>query len=578
MPVAVQQVEEGAPVSSSASESFAEETVDTESATAPTPAEVLPPEVAKPALPELAEAVRPVLPDPAPLFAGTDREALESPSGALCEINTLVLKSGEQLVAFCALDRAAHGEQFVAAVVEELRAAGSEIDGDNLVLTATGVHTNLFGGVAGSKVLEAQLGAMAPETLKSASNQVAQSILRAEAAITPASILNSERDAPQFHVRQGGDDIPLDSALGVLCVQDGPGKTRGLIVNYALQPPVGFGEGAQETAGVPGELRDALRARWGEETAVLFINGAAGDALPALTGEHSEGIAEGMASLVMEMCDQGQARDSAALWVQAYDRMLPPSLLEDLVQTRARIHEVWLDRTLLIGCTGLPSGEMGMLVRVNALQEGADSVFLLSQSGAYSGYHPTIEVYWTNPDAAKLCFYGPLMVSWYGANLLPYRDDSVAVWDEVPTLAPYATAFRRGMDIGAAQAEVIGTAWIQTAVGLDGMVKVLEGRLESIPEDMNRMLKQMDEAEALLALKQFVAIYLRTEQEEISYPAEQRALLMGIAEGANRPFDQIYLLQLLGRRDVLPREVNAIIHLVEQVNKVTMPGLDLLAL
>jgi hypothetical protein len=134
------------------------------------------------------------------------------------------------------------------------------------------------------------------------------------------------------------------------------------------------------------------------------------------------------------------------------------------------------------------------------------------------------------------------------------------------------------MDIGAAQAEVIGTAWIQTAVGLDGMVKVLEGRLESIPEDMNRMLKQMDEAEALLALKQFVAIYLRTEQEEISYPAEQRALLMGIAEGANRPFDQIYLLQLLGRRDVLPREVNAIIHLVEQVNKVTMPGLDLLAL
>lgn len=74
--------------------------------------------------------------------------------------------------------------------------------------------------------------------------------------------------------------IPLDSpdqSVNVMRLEDGDGRPRCFIVNYANHPDTDNTNRTKFSADYPGHLRVALRRRYGRDVVVVFLNGCCGD-------------------------------------------------------------------------------------------------------------------------------------------------------------------------------------------------------------------------------------------------------------------------------------------------------------
>jgi len=68
----------------------------------------------------------------------------------------------------------------------------------------------------------------------------------------------------------------VDHSVNIIKVDDGDGKVKCLIVNYANHPDT-YSSKIKYSADYPGYLRESLKRRYGEDVVVLYFNGCEGD-------------------------------------------------------------------------------------------------------------------------------------------------------------------------------------------------------------------------------------------------------------------------------------------------------------
>lgn len=491
---------------------------------------------------------------------GSDADPLKN-----FEVNALVLRVGEKTVAFASADVAAFGAPMTDAVASALAAGGSAIQKDQLLLGATAVDTGWHPGVIQGVMQEALFGNFDQAGFDALAAAFTQAIQQAEAALAPAAYLTGESDAPEYHAaREGASDTP-DSTLGFLLAQGADGQPLGAIVNYAIQPPKEFGDTPLGGRGFPGRIAEALRGKTAADLPVVFYNGVAGD-LDQKLPEDAEGqnaAAAAIADLAMGSLEGATPRKESSLWSASRTVKLPPSLLGEMIADSALLSEIHLSDEVFVSLPGAPAAQIGVLLRVKALEQGASGVFLCSYANDFQGYHPGISEYMLAGDRARMAFHGPLMISWYADSCLAYEPSAITM-DMIPELAGHQLAFDAGLKRGEAERDAILTAWANLDTGLQGLGKLMtqfKDKLKELPPEAEALLSNLKPKQIPLVARQVAGTYLRTEFADNT--PEQRVTFMGVAKGVGIPYDAVLLLDTLSRPEKLPKDVQAFLLLLK---------------
>jgi len=496
----------------------------------------------------------PPLPKPAPLYAGASTVVVENSPGL--EVNTLVLRSAATTVAFCAVDTAAVDQNLFEAVAARLANKGVKIHPRNLLLTATGVPTGLFSGSMQSGLYETMFGAYRKEAAENAAEHIATAIADTQAKLVPARIRVSEAEAPGFQVLRSGGSVTADSTVSILYVESQNAKAMACMVNYAIVPAIMPGTGEVKDRGLPGIIARAIDMAAGEEIPVLVLNGAAGDIEPKRDipgGPEAMGAA--LAELIQSAWKDLEGKATAALncWSQAVN--LPATLAPGLLPGRAVLNEVRLDDTVFVGIPGLPSAQIGLLLRAKAMSAGAEHVFLLALTNGYTGFHPNIEEYFSATPPTYFSLYGPAMIVWYGDRCLRWAN-AEPIWNDVPLLSRYASAYKNALERGQREKVELMEQWEKTRAAVAERIKAMDSAT-LLPKETQPVVKAIRAEERQHAVQCLWPASLRRDAAD--FTEEQRVILMGIAEGSKLPFDAVLLMQVLSKPESLPQEFRAIV-------------------
>ena len=503
------------------------------------------------------EPAETIAPDtPLPIRAGAASlpfvEGGEEPG---LEINALVLNAAELTVAFCTVDLASVGIDLEMLVIEALEGAGSALSGDTLFLSATGVYTPATRGLLRDAWIGPRFGSYSGETAAALAGRIAEALLAAEAALAPARLRWAEAEAPDCHTAREGGSATTDSTLGVLLAETPEGQPLAYLLNFAVSPPVVFGQAVSPDRGVPGETARFLRENAANHIPVLFTNAAAGDVelktpVGAQNPNRDRAIGWVLAGAALAALETVEPRDAVQLSCKAHTAQFPPALNANMQPAQVRIREIHLDEAAFLALPGIPAAQIGMLLRVKGYDRGFEQLFPIAQCGEGAVFHPTIEEFFAVTPHTRLCAYGPLMISWFGAHYLdgPSEADD-PVWANVPILNRYASTFRAALERGRQERAAIADQWENALAGVDALAGWI-----------NANEPEAEEAEALRALmggdasfaRHLAAVHIRGQYAD--FTEEQRVILMGVAQGSGLPFDAILLLQIMARPESLPEE------------------------
>lgn len=541
---------------------------------APAPEPAPEPEAVAPAEPVVespAAAAPEPLVAPEPEFGAVSAGAARVVSGSDAdplknfEVNALVIKVGERAAVFASADLPAFDAALTDAVAAKLAAGGSTLAADQLLLGATGADTGWLTGVMQGVMPGVLYGAFDQAAFDTLTGAFVEAITQAEAAIAPAAYLTGESEAPEYHAAREGASTTADSTLGFLLVQNHAGEPLGAILNYAIQPPRQFGDTVLGHRGFPGALAEAVRAKTKAEMPVVFYNGVAGDLDPVLPEDPAARTeaAAAIAGLAMASLEGATPRKESSLWTAARRAELPVSLLGEILPTEALLTEIHLSDEVFVSMPGAPAAQIGVLLRVKALEQGAGGVFLCSHASDFQWYHPGITEYMLVSERARSAFHGPLMIKWYAENCLAYEPSTVGM-DMIPELASHKVAFEAGVKRGEAERAALEAAWALLDKGLQGLGKMMpqfKDKLQDLPPDATAFLDTLKPKQLPLVARQVAATYLRAEFADNT--AEERVTIMGVAQGAGLAYDAVVLLDTLSRPEKFPQEVQAILMLLQ---------------
>jgi hypothetical protein len=555
MPKAAEPAEEAPVMEEVATEEVVEEVMEAESAA---PSE----EEAVAAVEETSAAEAPAASEDVMTFsgsgelmAGASRLVVTEPGqyDEPLELNALVLKVGEVYTGFVSLDAGALDKRLTALVTEKLTAIGSELPGDSLFIGATGVHAGYHDGMMQGVLKESIYGDFNEEVLNSTVEQVVQGLTDAVGNLQPAQVLLGDADAPDLHTARADVNATTDSTLSAMAVQTADGTPLAYLVNFALLPPVLFGDAPVTDRGLVGDLASALRKTGGEDVPVLFFNGAAGDVAASDVAAEQGGplIGDTLAERVLGAIEGAEAKGSVSLEVRSERVLLPPTLLSEILPKQTWARAIHLDDTVFVSLPQAVAGQVGLLLRVKAQQEDMARVFLCSQTNDFQGYAPSLEEFFVIGPYAQLAFHGPLIMKWYADNFLPGGDGDT--WKTIPMLGQHATAFETGVAKGKEDAEKIASLWETTSGKLDTLVGMLKAFSAQLPEEYRPLLERLNNKTLSIVGKQVAGTFLRGEVGGLT--EEQRAVMMGVSEGSQVPFDAVLILYAAANFESLPDQV-----------------------
>lgn len=495
------------------------------------------------------------------LRAGAARVTVSSSSDPMetLEVDALVVRNEQTALAFCSVDVAALDQCLLERVLAQLEERGSILRPGGVFLAPTGAHTGRFRGIQKGVWKETLWGVFDEKTIEQAAGYVADAIDQAEKQLQAAQIRIAETEAPEGHAPRQGGSATADSTLSVLSVETASGAPLGYLVNYALCPLPMYGQSPVARRGAPGALALALRAKTGPETPVVFVNGAAGDVEASLAGGEAA-LGTQLAQAALAALGHESPRDKAALAFAAHSADLPPSLLSGTVPASAVLQSARIDGTIFLALPGLPAAQIGLLLRVKALTQEADHVFLMSQTGEALGFLPGIEEFFAVTEPARASVYGPLMVLWFGEHYLPEAKaakDAEPVWANVPVLDRFSTAFAAAIERGRRESVLAKQVWQESSQKLESAGAALRALAGELPPEYKALLERVPPEQACAVYVQAVAMRFRSEYAAFS--EEQRVMLMGAAHGAGMPFDAVMLLQLFSGKDGLPEPVRKMV-------------------
>jgi hypothetical protein len=202
----------------------------------------------------------------------------------------VVLQSGGERVALVTCDLIA-GHKIITETARRLVEKETGIKPDHLMVSMTHTHTGPEtrpGRIVPIRAEWAEkLPRMIADAVKDAASNVFKAKLHVGRALEPDLAHNR-----LFRMRDGtekfgpGSDLtkvagpagPIDPELLAMRLLDAEGKTRALLVNYALHVDVIGGGGANFiSADWPGEMAKAVAEIYGDQCVTLFANGCCGD-------------------------------------------------------------------------------------------------------------------------------------------------------------------------------------------------------------------------------------------------------------------------------------------------------------
>ena len=202
--------------------------------------------------------------------------------------NALVLDDGSTRVALVSCDVLAIGNTTKRAI-RDMVGQETDMEPDNVFLCATHTHTGpAIVSALGTNADEAyteQFIKLVAGSVKMANDRLEDTDLGIRSGSAPGWAFPRRywmKDGTvRMHPRKGDPDIvrvqgEADPELNVLCAKDKTGKLTAVLVNFACHATVVGGDHVI-SADYPGAIRDTIKKMMGQDTVVLFGNGACGD-------------------------------------------------------------------------------------------------------------------------------------------------------------------------------------------------------------------------------------------------------------------------------------------------------------
>lgn len=440
-------------------------------------------------------------------------------------------------------------------ITSELRArvlelAPKGVARENVILTATHTHS-AQGGMSKALVFRAVSGRFSPEVLEKTAQGISDAMRAAFETRRPAMIGYGTGEQDDLSVNRRVPKGPIDPQIGVIRVNDVDKNPMAVLANFAAHPTTVDGADKMSvSADYCGYYYDELENRMPGVLA-MFANGAEGNQRPAdpsgKTGwAATEAIGRQLAQRVGEVAAAISVGD-AILHVGYSEPELPLSMA-DFVPRKTVLQTLEINDLLMAFVPGEACVEIALDLRTRAIARGYQAQFTVGLSNDYVAYFIPPEYYGQNIYENSMDFYGPRMGAWFGRE-----------FNNIMTRAKAETPAEE------TAAEVIETGGPIQRVVLKGTPYEIGRQRGILYKDLlanryrTQIAEKVDSGELVpdggywekawpyLDLSHFARVVLGVGARPLLQGAQTDLYeeLQGMADGAQLPFDALWLVQAL---------------------------------
>jgi neutral ceramidase len=471
----------------------------------------------------------------------------------------LVLENGDTRLALVACDLCVIDAGLRQGVCRLVEKADTGIPLDNVMIAGSHTHAGC-GGYILSPLAPPVAGFYTPAIFTKLSTGIAEAIVKARAAMAPAKFGVASKQLEGYNRNRRGSPT-VDRAMTVMRFDGADGKPIAIVVNFTAHPTITDGEDMQLSREWPGAMVDAVREQFGGATEVLYFNGAEGDASPVADAgprdnyERAVMFGKKVAQPATELAKGIRAGDEPEIKVVFNRFKLPPSILGRLVPTASYAHRIQIGKTWLMGLPGEAIQQIGLDIKEQARKLGAANPVVIGLADDHLMYFVTAEQFPKGRYEVTMNMYGPMVEKTLIHGTLGDLLGKTGP-DEVRLMAG-AERFRGD---GAWHVKLSGDAYqmgfqhgrllkkeIQSMYDdmMDEVVKMIQPEITKLlgnrPE-VGSILKLLPGGARTIVVP-FLALVTRQLNEYT--PSELREEMAGVADGAEMPYDAIFLLNNL---------------------------------
>ncbi len=330
----------------------------------------------------------------------------------------LVLDDGATKVALIGMDTIGVSRSFHRDLHDHVTAA-TGLGIDQIIIAGSHTHSGP-GGLTDRLFVQFAMGPFDEPLYQSIIAKVGEAVLEADAALTPARIgwgattvegIAGNRDRP-------GDII--DTELGLVRIDSLDGDPLAVIANIALHGTMLGADNLLFSGDCLGSIQRVLERRLGNDTTVLYFNGAEGDTSPKRLcddkWEACERIGERVADAALPVLANCTTNHSVELTLVGREFQLPAPIYYNAVpvppamECPASTHAAVLGINNELALATIP-GEMtasvGLALKASIEAIGFDEAFLFGLANDFISYILSPEEYRAyEGTAAKSCLYG----------------------------------------------------------------------------------------------------------------------------------------------------------------------------
>ncbi len=439
-----------------------------------------------------------------------------------------------------------------------LALAPGDVPKENIILTATHTHS-AQGAMIKDVPFRFVSGRFMPEVLESTARSIAQAMHEARESRRRAAIGHGEVRQQVLSANRRVPGGPIDEQIGVILVVDADGSPIAVVTNFAAHPTsVGGDDFYSYSADYIGFYYNELERLTAPGCVAMFLNGTQGNqTIGNPEGKSGWDRTESVGKLLALRAKEAINRISCgeATLRLTYAEPALPSTLASFLPSTTPLHALEINGLLINFFPGEPCVEIGLEMRRRALERGYKAQYSVGLSNDYLMYFIPRKFYADVNYESGANFFGPLIEDWF------YREFTCMMSLGDP--APEPPAIPR-----ASVAETPGGLHI-VLEGAPHVLGVQRGR--AFAEDIRlRSETRIRDAIAGGALLPQGGIWARVPGFVDVAPLALTMLAMGarpllegipesvfeeiegIAEGAELPFDAVWLLQNAAYFHALP--------------------------
>ncbi|NUM56021.1 MAG: neutral/alkaline non-lysosomal ceramidase N-terminal domain-containing protein [Candidatus Hydrogenedentes bacterium] len=428
--------------------------------------------------------------------------------------------------------------------------APTDVPKENILLTATHTHS-AQGGMSHPLIFRAVSGRFMPNVLEDTAQLIVESMQGALAGRKRATIGFDVSSHENLTENRRVPEGPIDPQIGVIRVDDSDGNAIAIVANMAAHPTtVGGPDKLSISADYPGYFYSAVEAQAAAGCVAMFLNGAEGDQRPKnpenLVGwAHTEWVGKQLAAKVMEAAGNITCGE-LELRVGHATPDLPPTMASSFMPATTVIKTLEIGDLLLTFVPGEPCVEIGLRLRRIALVRGYKAQFTVGLANDHLLYLVPQSAYAAPSYERSMNMYGPGIDEW----LFRQFDSLMTRGEKQPEDAPIGDAVKRDVENGVVL-ELRGTPYeighqhgaalaeqLQQAYATQIVARCQDGTW--IPKDGWWTYAPSFVDLSPLALTR---LGIGARPMLVSLSSETLDVLTGLADGAEMPFDAVWLLQ-----------------------------------